>query len=125
MPGKDEKTDAAPAKKRRAPRKKKAEKANPFAGIAAKMLPKLDPKQVNRSARRLVIAYAEKDGITGEEKHARVVAELAKQLDKLLVWPATPAGMLTETIDGPALHLIAGFFVKHAHDALKGEGKIL
>lgn len=117
----DAKTTEAPKRRTRKPAKRKP---NPFESIAADSFPKLNPKQVDRAARRLVLVYAEKDGLSGQEKHSKVAAELAKQLDELLVWPGTAAGRIGEAVDGPVLGLIAGFFVKYAHDALKGAGKI-
>ena len=123
----------APAKKKaaakkKAPAKKPAAKKTPIkkaaAAVSSVLMPgALDPRQLGRMARAVVMKLAE-SGKTGEEKHAEAVAIVARKVDAALVWPATPAGLVAEALDGVAAQILLGAVVKHAYNALKSEGKI-
>jgi hypothetical protein len=123
----------APAKKKTttkakaAPKKtttKKAPIKKAAAAVSAAFAPgSLDPRQLGRMARAVVMALAESNK-PGAEKHAEAVAAVARKVDAALVWPATPAGFVAEAMDGVAAQILLGAVVKHAYNALKSEGKI-
>ena len=121
-------TKAKATPKKKAPAKKPAAKKAPIkkaaAAVSSVLVPgALDPRQLGRMARAVVMRLAESDK-PGEKKHAEAVAIVARKVDAALVWPATPAGLVAEALDGVAAQILLGAIVKHAHDALKREGKI-
>ena len=111
------KTPKAPKAKKAAPKAKKG------ASNVAFMPGALDPRSLGRMARQVVIQIAQTD-CAGADKHARAVAAIARKIDAALIWPATPAGLVAEALDGIAARILLGAVIKHAYNALKSEGKI-
>jgi hypothetical protein len=87
----------------------------------------LSPKQIADLALDAVVKAA-KRGRSGPAAHRSATRILARSIDKALVWPPTPLGLLAETLDGPAaavtIRLIGGF-VQDAYDTWSAKGKPL
>jgi len=92
--------------------------AQPLKNIAAKVFPRLSPRALDVLIRREVRAAVGMNG-DGEAKHRHVVRRVARQLDAALIWPGTPAGLLAEALDGPALELLIGAMVKAVYEEIR------
>lgn len=84
---------------------------------------KIDWKLVEEKAGEF-IAEAAKDLDPGEEKAKRVLDQLVRWIDEKLVFPATPAGLVAEALDGPVLRALLGGFVHAHYQRMRAAGEV-
>lgn len=80
----------------------------------------LSPKLLGALAMRSVEVAAAVQGLTGKQRHKAARKDLARKLDKLIVFPPTPLGVLAELLDGPILALCGGL-IQDAFDRRKAK----
>lgn len=65
------------------------------------------------------IAEAAQHQLDGADKREMVINTVVAWVDAKAQWPATPAGIIAEMVDGPVIRLLVAALVQEVYDAAK------